>query len=144
MDPTPLPDALARLLAATGVPQSPSRFRARIGPLVLSIPITRAIARTILLHDLHHIATGYPTTLIGEAEIAAWELAGGCGRHAAAWAINIPSMALGLLLAPRRTLRAFARGRGVVNLFRRDPAAATLSQTTGALRARLSKSETQP
>jgi hypothetical protein len=31
-------------------------------------------------HDLHHVATGFDTTLVGEAEIGAWELASGC-RH---------------------------------------------------------------
>ena len=32
-------------------------------------------------HDLHHVATGYGTGLIGEAEISAYELRAGCGSE---------------------------------------------------------------
>ena len=58
------------------------------------------------LHDLHHIATGYDTSWTGEAEIAAWELASGCRGYVAAWVLDLASIPLGLVIAPRRLLRA--------------------------------------
>jgi len=35
----------------------------------------------LLLHDVHHLVTGYDTSFRGELELAAWELASpGCAR----------------------------------------------------------------
>jgi hypothetical protein len=63
------------------------------------------------LHDLHHIATDYETDWLGEAEIAAWEIASGCARYQAAWILNFGAFGAGLVVAPRRLFRAFLRGR---------------------------------
>src|SRR5215467_14616440 len=38
------------------------------------VPNTARHRWAIMLHDLHHVATGYGTDLVGEAEISAWEL----------------------------------------------------------------------
>jgi NADPH:quinone reductase-like Zn-dependent oxidoreductase len=38
-------------------------------------------AAGVKLHDIHHVLTGYDTTWRGKAEIGAWEIASGCGRH---------------------------------------------------------------
>lgn len=64
----------------------------------------------MLPHDLHHVATGYGTTLVGEAEIGAWELASGCRHYYVAWILNLGAVVTGLFLAPRRVVRAFQRG----------------------------------
>ena len=60
----------------------------------------------------------YETTWRGEAEIGAWEIASGCARHYAAWFLNSGALVIGWVIAPRRTFRAFVRGRSSGNLYR--------------------------
>jgi hypothetical protein len=75
----------------------------------------------LVLHDVHHLVTGYDTDFRGEFEVAAWELAsGGCADHYVFWPDRIAAALLGLLLAPIRTLRAFWAGRQQQNLYRLD------------------------
>jgi hypothetical protein len=73
-----------------------------------SIPNTPRHRWAIRLHDLHHVATGFGTDLTGEAEISAWE----ARRGLAALDLYVSSIvsslaATGLVIAPRRTLRAW-------------------------------------
>jgi hypothetical protein len=49
--------------------------RIKLGPVPVWFPNTTGRRAALLPHDLHHVATGYGTTLVGEAEIGAWELA---------------------------------------------------------------------
>lgn len=112
-----------------------ARWRLPLGGFELDVPIPDSVEHTLRLHDLHHIATGYSTDLAGEIQIAAWELAGGCGRHVSAWVVNLGCVALGLIVCPRRMGRAFRRGEGVLNLFRDRE----VPQTVGDLRARLGR-----
>lgn len=73
----------------------------------------------IMLHDLHHVATGYGTNPAGEGEIAAWELRRGL-RPLGLYTGLIASSALllGLIVAPRRVLRAWRdSGAGRRSLF---------------------------
>jgi hypothetical protein len=126
--------------AATGF--SPAAYTDRwvflkAGPLRLPLPNTPSRQRAVPLHDLHHVATGYGVDLAGEGEIAAWELAGGCGRHWAAWVLNGGAVAIGLAIAPRRTLRAFRRGRRSRTLYDRSYGEDLLELTVGELRRRL-------
>ncbi len=73
-------------------------------------------------HDAHHMLLGYETNWIGECETAAWELAsGGCGRYIAYWIDRLFFVAIALIMAPRRTLRAWRRGWGQKNLYRIAP-----------------------
>ena len=74
------------------------------------------------IHDLHHVATGFGTDFAGEGEISAWELRRGLrGLGLYVGAIVISVAALGLFVAPRRTLRAWiASGEGHHNLFARE------------------------
>jgi hypothetical protein len=53
-------------------------FTIRIFGLSLKFPNAEAHKRAVPLHDLHHLVTGYRTDWVGEAEIGAWELRGGC------------------------------------------------------------------
>jgi hypothetical protein len=85
--------------------------------LAVPLPNTASRVRAVRVHDFHHIATGYPTTWRGEAEIGAWELAGGCGDYFPAWLLNFYSFAIGLVIAPRRLWQAFLSGRRCFNLY---------------------------
>jgi ubiquinone biosynthesis protein Coq4 len=139
-------EARQRYFDANGLTESEYRsgsFQVRIGPIPLSIPNTKARVRAVMLHDLHHVATGYDTTWRGEAEIGAWELAGGCGRHWVAWLAKLSVVAIGIAIAPRRTHRAFARGRSCDNLFRREFGEDLLGLTVAELRRGIGLS-TQP
>ena len=89
----------------------------KAGPISFYFPNTQARVRAVKLHDLHHVLTEYDTNWRGEAEIGAWEIASGCGRYLAAWALNLGAFGLGLALAPRRVYRAFLRGRQTGNLY---------------------------
>lgn len=82
-----------------------------------SVPNTPRHRWAIRLHDLHHVATGYGTDLVGEGEISAWELSRGLGHlDAYVSAIVIGGALSGFLLSPRRIVRAFRQGRAR-NLF---------------------------
>jgi hypothetical protein len=77
-----------------------------------AIPNTARHAWGIRLHDLHHVATGYGTDLVGEGEISCWELAGGLrGLDLYVGSIIVMVALTGCLLSPRRMLRAWQRGR---------------------------------
>lgn len=139
--PPTLRDARAEHFAASGF--SDADYDARwakfpVGPLSFVVPNWRARARALSLHDLHHALTGYDTSLPGEAETAAWELAHGCGWHALAWALQLQAFAFGLVACPRRTYRAFLRGRGGANFYGHAVAEdALLEAPLAALRSRL-------
>lgn len=90
---------------------------AELGPFHYRVPNHRARSRALRTHDLHHIATGYPTDWGGEAEISAWELGGGLGREPYAWVIALFGVLTGLLARPLATWRAFVRGRRSANLY---------------------------
>jgi hypothetical protein len=104
------------------------------------VPNTKAHRRAIMMHDLHHVATGYGTDLTGEAEISAWELRRGLsGLDLYVGSIVTMGAVMGLFKAPRRTLRAFRHSKGKTSsLFRRDRSYdALLDMTVGELRAEL-------
>jgi hypothetical protein len=112
--------------------------RLRVGPVSVWFPNTAARRRAVKLHDLHHVATGYDTTWTGEGEIAAWELAAGCGRHLAAWLLNAGGLAIGIAIAPRRTCRAWKRGWRSRSLYAaRELDESMLDIDVAELRARL-------
>ncbi|MGE3172682.1 MAG: hypothetical protein AB7O97_08645 [Planctomycetota bacterium] len=90
------------------------RFGSRLVPL---IPLW-GLKRALVAHDLHHALLGYPTTLRGEVETAAWELAsGGCGWNLPFWIDRFLAVALGAPFWPRATWRALRRGICAQNLF---------------------------
>jgi hypothetical protein len=73
-------------------------------------------------HDTHHKLNGYATDWVGECETAAWELAsGGCGLYAAYWIDRALFLAIALVIAPARTVRAWKHGWGQRILYRLDP-----------------------
>lgn len=90
----------------------------KIGPIPIAFLNIGARRDAVRFHDVHHLVTGYQTDWAGEAEIGAWEIASGCGRYWVAWLLNSGAMGFGAVLWPRRTLRAFVRGRNSRNLYR--------------------------
>ena len=109
----------------------------QLGPIPIGFPNSDARRKAVGLHDLHHVATGYKTDWAGEAEISAWEIASGCGAFWFAWFINLQGMAMGWLVDPGRTWRAFVRGRHSRNLYREGLRESVLRERVDALRARL-------
>jgi hypothetical protein len=109
----------------------------RLGPLPFAFPNTQARVRAVRYHDLHHVVTGYATDVVGEAEIAAWEIASGCEGFAAAWALNLYALGLGLATDPGATWRAFLRGRRTRNLYGARYDDALLAERVADVRARL-------
>src|SRR5579884_2877796 len=93
---------------------------ARVGPVPICIPNTAARRRAVPYHDANHVLSGYAHDLLGESEIGAWELGGGCRNYAAAWVLNWAALVPGLLFAPGRMFRAFVRGRRTGNLYGLD------------------------
>jgi hypothetical protein len=89
-----------------------------LGPIPMPFPNSDGRRRAVKVHDLHHVLTGYQTDIHGEAEISAWELAAGCGDMVAAYLLNMGGMALGMMISPRRTWRAWVRGRQSGMLYR--------------------------
>lgn len=104
------------------------------GPITVPIPNTPARVRAVGYHDLHHIVTGYDTNFVGEAEISAWELGAGCEDFVAAYVLNTGAMSAGIVIAPRRTLQAFARGRKSRSLYRVPDVNTLLDRDVAAIR----------
>lgn len=73
--------------------------------------------RAVIKHDIHHLLTGYKTTLKEESEISAWEIGSGCKKYWAAFFINTSGLMIGYVFNFLGVLRAFARGRRTRNLY---------------------------
>jgi len=87
------------------------------GEIVRLVPLW-GVRKALRTHDLHHALTGYSTSIEGECEIAAWEVAsGGCGWNVIFWFDRIGLFLAGLVLHRTATLRAMRRGWGRRNLY---------------------------
>lgn len=85
-------------------------------------------------HDLHHVVTGYPTGLVGEAEISAYELRTGC-KSVMVFILCVGAIVIAMMVAPRRVWRAWKNARGARNLYERKvPYEELLEMTIGDLR----------
>ncbi|MCD6020125.1 MAG: uncharacterized protein K0S53_3246 [Bacteroidetes bacterium] len=73
--------------------------------------------KAVMKHDIHHLVTGYSTSLIGESEISAWEIASGCKSYWFAFFIDTSGFMMGLPINFIRVLKAFSRGRRTKNLY---------------------------
>jgi hypothetical protein len=135
-------DARGAFFRSAGLPNdggySAPHIHFRVGTLSFTLPNSAARRQAVPLHDLHHLVTGYDTSWTGEAEIAAWELAGGCSSYRAAWLLNLLAFPLGLLIAPVRTWRAFRQGRSSKNFYDSEWDEKWLDTSLGSLRAHLS------
>lgn len=132
-------DARAKYFAANGFPDDGGYddpwVDFKLGPIPFPFPNTGPRRRAVKVHDLHHVVTGYATNIVGEFQISAWELGAGCADFFAAWLLNLGGMFGGLLIAPRRTFRAFVRGRRSQSLYGREDLELLLEKTVGETRA---------
>jgi hypothetical protein len=105
--------------------------------LDFAVPNTKKHRAAIMLHDLHHVATGFGTDLAGEGEISAWEVRAGLrGLGLYVGAIVVSGALMGLMLAPRRTIRAWKAANGARALWTRGlPYDALLAKKIDELRA---------
>ena len=115
-----------------------------LGPIPFAFPNSAARVRAVRLHDLHHVATGYDTSVLGEAEIGAWEIGSSCRGFVAAWILNLYAMQLGFWISPAAVFRAFVRGRHTGNLYRGEWDEALLEARVGELRERLALAAPAP
>jgi hypothetical protein len=105
-------------------------FEVPLGPWNLRLRNPPSRQRVIAAHDLHHVLTGFGTDWIGEIEVAAWECGAGLGRNPFAWRVCVPFALYGLLRCPRRTWRAWRRGRGARSLLLGDVSIESLLDLT--------------
>jgi len=69
------------------------------------------------LHDLHHVATGFPATLIGESQISAYELRCGCGNPLI-FILCVGAILIGLSRQPKLIIAAWKNARGGRSLYK--------------------------
>src|SRR5262249_44370164 len=83
----------------------------------LKVPNTKRHRWAIMLHDLHHVATGYGTDLVGEGEISAWELRPGL-RNLGVYVGGIVLLfaLAGFFRAPRRVREAWRKAAAIESL----------------------------
>jgi hypothetical protein len=104
-----------------------------------AVPNPPSHQRAIRLHDLHHVATGFGTDLVGEGEISAWQARRGlrgAGTYVAA--IVFGNALLGIVFAPRRTTLALRGPHAGGSLFSASiDYPSLLDRTVGELREML-------
>jgi hypothetical protein len=107
--------------------------------LSFAVPNTKAHRWAIMLHDLHHVATGFGTDLAGEGEISAWELRSGLAPLGLYVGTIVTSgAAFGLLAWTARTRDAFRAADGATTLWSTTARyERLLEMTVGELRALL-------
>jgi hypothetical protein len=94
----------------------------RLGPVTVPLPNFAWRREALLAHDLHHVLTGYPCSLSGECQLAAWEFGSGPMPHWGATLFCLPLVVVGFLRSPGRILRAFLSGRASRSLHRTEAA----------------------
>lgn len=103
-------EALA-LLRQSGRGVASGRWPCRLGPFTLHFPDFGWRRRALRAHDLHHAMTGYPMTMRGEFQMAAWEYGAGRYPHWGATLFCAPLILFGLCWSPGAMLRAWRAGR---------------------------------
>lgn len=86
--------------------------------------------KAVLRHDIHHLLTGYKSELLGEFEIAAWEIASGCMNYIAAYLLNSGGLLAGMFIYPRPTFKALLKGCRRTNLYQLNIDDKTLKNST--------------
>ena len=136
-----LREARVNYFKANGFPEDGGYRRKwvplKAGPVTLYLFNSEARKRAVPLHDIHHIVTGYKTDLIGEAEIAAWELAAGTHDKYFAKFINLVAVFYGNFLSPRRLFTAYTLGRNSKTLYSIEISTELLNISTEQLREEL-------
>jgi len=109
--------ALAILRRADNVPAARGSWTCPVGPLTLRFPDFAWRRRALRAHDLHHLMTGYPMTMRGEFQLAAWENGAGRYPHWGATLFCAPLILIGLIWSPPAMLRAWRAGRATASLY---------------------------
>ncbi len=81
------------------------------------IPNWDSRRKAVLRHDIHHVLTGYRSDIVGEFEIAAWEIASGCWNFFAAYLLNSGGLLAGIIIYPKPCFKAFVIGCRTTNLY---------------------------
>lgn len=88
----------------------------KFGPVALPLPNLESRRKNIYLHDISHLVTGYDVSWVGESSVSSWEIAaGGWGRLYFPWLLTLWAMAVGVMLYPRQSYRAFQAGLRMKN-----------------------------
>lgn len=114
-----------------------STWTCHLGPVTLQLPNFQWRRQAIGRHDIHHIITGYPCTIRGEFQMAAWEFAAGRFPHPAATLFCLPLIAAGVLWSPRSIWSAFLSGRQRRSLYETEVTDAFLKSPVRQLYANL-------
>lgn len=117
---TSVVEALAAFRTANGVPANGAtarRWYFDLGPIRVHLPNFQWRRSAVDRHDLHHILTGYPCSVRGEFQMAAWEFAAGRYPHPGATMICLPLIAGGAIFTPRHLWHAFLDGRRARTLY---------------------------
>ena len=108
-------------------------FVVPIGPLRAVFPNPGKLR----LHDLHHVLTGYDTSVLGEAQVSCLELRGG-GVTPLIGFLCVGAIGIGMLMAPRTMLAAWRRAKGVRSVYVLEiPEAELMAWPLDRLRAEL-------
>ena len=116
-----LREAIKRNQAVKGMPNSDRwlsfRFNQVWVPVFPLFVLPETVRDLVLIHDAHHLITGYGTDFRGEMELNAWTLASGGYFFAGApwWMLledgkALLSAILSLIWMPREFLSAFRKG----------------------------------
>lgn len=108
-------EARDRYLAASGFSTQSyvdPHFVVKVGFVTMRFPNPGLLP----MHDLHHVATGYDSSLVGEAEISAFELRAGCGTPLIFF-LCCGSILVALFVSPGRMWQAWKRSRGSRSLY---------------------------
>ena len=109
---------------------SPFAFRA-IKP---QLPNFKWRRRALPIHDLHHVIAGYEFSPCGEFEMSAWEFAAGPYPNAWSTLFCLPLVTIGVTIIPRRTFKAFVRGRRSKTLYDASHVEALLDKSIAEVR----------
>ena len=109
--------ALALLRRTAGGAVHADSWTCRFGPLTLRFPNFAWRRHALRAHDLHHLMTGYPMTMRGEFQLAAWEQGAGRYPHWGATLFCAPLILIGLCWSPRAIWRAWRAGRAALSLY---------------------------
>lgn len=116
-------EALARFRDENGLRHDEHLARCwviKAGFFVFPVPNFAWRRKAITAHDVHHMLTGYPCTVSGEFQIAAWEFGAGRYPHWGATLFCSPLILVGFFWSPRKMTDAFRHGRRCRSLYRPD------------------------
>ncbi|MBN4077630.1 hypothetical protein JYT25_00610 [bacterium AH-315-C20] len=86
--------------------------------LNIYIPNPEVRRKILQVHDVHHLLTGFKTSMTGESEISAWEISSGCRSNWFAFFINSLGVISVILFNPWNIWKAYKLGKRTKNLYK--------------------------